>query len=607
MRTCVTAATALLAMAAACTAPATQVIVHVDAEPALRAATRSLELRVIGEGGTDTYDQTRVAGAFSWPATLPVAPSPGRNEGAFDVVATLELEGGNAVRATARTAFVADRRTHVWIMLDERCVGVECAGEARTCIDGACVDGCFEASDGVPLPPRACQLPDGGPRPDTGPGDDSGGPCLDGEACDAGAGTCRAGVCCTGCWSGTECITATSPAACGAGGIACSTCPCGGDLCDAGVCAPAADRVATTVATWYQHGCASSEERAWCWGFDDRGQVGDGIPTGRRPPTYVGAVGAIHLNGPFHTCSSSLGDRWCWGANDSDGLGIAGAPSMQTVPRQAVDDTRSWSDVRTGQSFGCALSTPDQEVWCWGTNSGGQIAQPSTVASSSTPLRVARADATIGRYGSFDVGLSSAIAITSDGALEGWGGNRFGELARDPATGTAVRAPIAIAIPGGDPVRSASIGQYHACAITTEGELYCWGEPGLRLGPRSGGPTWVPERVEHPIAGRTWAAISAGSDHTCAIDDAHQAWCWGVDDWSQLGDLAGGSSAVPVAVDASETDRSGWSVITTGGEGTCGITMRGAIHCWGHNREGVLGLTPLLVPSPTRLCLPAPE
>lgn len=54
------------------------------------------------------------------------------------------------------------------------------------------------------------------------------------------AGTCRAGLCCTGCWDGTRCVGGRSGAACGVGGGACRSCAdgdaCSSDVCTDGVC-----------------------------------------------------------------------------------------------------------------------------------------------------------------------------------------------------------------------------------------------------------------------------------------------------------------------------------------------------------------------------------
>ncbi len=54
------------------------------------------------------------------------------------------------------------------------------------------------------------------------------------------AGTCRLGLCCTGCWDGTRCVGGRGATACGVGGGACRSCEdgvlCSSDVCTAGVC-----------------------------------------------------------------------------------------------------------------------------------------------------------------------------------------------------------------------------------------------------------------------------------------------------------------------------------------------------------------------------------
>jgi hypothetical protein len=72
------------------------------------------------------------------------------------------------------------------------------------------------------------------------------GPCMglaEGAMCTnarSTAGTCRAGVCCTGCWDGMRCVGGRTGTACGVGGAACASCAdgddCSSDVCTAGVC-----------------------------------------------------------------------------------------------------------------------------------------------------------------------------------------------------------------------------------------------------------------------------------------------------------------------------------------------------------------------------------
>jgi alpha-tubulin suppressor-like RCC1 family protein len=93
----------------------------------------------------------------------------------------------------------------------------------------------------------------------------------------------------------------------------------------------------------------------------------------------------------------------------------------------------------------------------------------------------------------------------------------------------------------------------------------------------------------------TFAQISAGADHTCGLDAAGAAWCWGLDTFGQLGGVAGGQcpafgdaqpcATQPIAVAGVPALVS----ISAGSAHTCGLTLSGDIWCWGRGSEGQLG------------------
>ncbi len=100
-----------------------------------------------------------------------------------------------------------------------------------------------------------------------------------------------------------------------------------------------------------------------------------------------------------------------------------------------------------------------------------------------------------------------------------------------------------------------------------------------------------------------WLALDAGEGHTCAVAEDHSLWCWGDNQYGQLGNGGTTDSAVPVAVSGMATDV---MAVATGGGHTCAIKLGGALWCWGRNTYGQLGignttgqLTPAQVPSET--------
>ncbi len=84
----------------------------------------------------------------------------------------------------------------------------------------------------------------------------------------------------------------------------------------------------------------------------------------------------------------------------------------------------------------------------------------------------------------------------------------------------------------------------------------------------------------------TGAKISAWQ-HSCAIK-AGVLWCWGVNNWGQLGNGTTSSSEKPVQVSSVSTG-SQWVAVATGYLHTCAIRDTGEMYCWGVGNSGELG------------------
>ena len=134
-------------------------------------------------------------------------------------------------------------------------------------------------------------------------------------------------------------------------------------------------------------------------------------------------------------------------------------------------------------------------------------------------------------------------------------------------------------------------GGAHACALRASGSIACWGLGQLgQLGNgaiihNSGNP--VPVAVDG-IADAL--AISAGSNHTCALRADASVWCWGgngdgATGYGQLGDGTLDDRPSPVAV-TGITNATG---IAAGGWSSCALLADRSVSCWGYNERGGLG------------------
>ena len=323
------------------------------------------------------------------------------------------------------------------------------------------------------------------------------------------------------------------------------------------------------------HTCMiTADGRAFCWGGNDRGQLGNG-GTSRTPSPSVVAIDVrftMLAVGLSHSCGIARGGvAWCWGANDHGQLGDRTEAQHGTPSRVAGSHT--FTTIAVGASHSCALDDVGA-AWCWGSNAQGQLgAGGGTDVAEPTPI------AWRGRFTAIAAGWSFTCALDVTGRAMCWGDGSAGELGDGGATDR--RAPVWV---GGNRVfTSIAAGSAHACGITPQGDAYCWGK-------NNGGQLGDGTRVDHssPVRVRSnerFVAIAAGAVHTCALTAEGTAWCWGRDNYGQLGDGGATDRAEPVQVAGGHA----FATLRAFGSHTCGATQSGEAFCWGYNLEGQLG------------------
>jgi len=152
--------------------------------------------------------------------------------------------------------------------------------------------------------------------------------------------------------------------------------------------------------------------------------------------------------------------------------------------------------------------------------------------------------------------------------------------------------------PGAPAAGQITAGTYHSCGVLS-GAAYCWGFSGSgQLGYSNANMVGDDETpgsagALNVGAGRSVAAVSAGSFHTCAVLDNGSVRCWGFGGNGRLGygnqitigDDESPSSVGPVDLGAGRTARA----ISAGFANTCAILDDGSVRCWGYANDGRLG------------------
>ncbi|MCL2451782.1 IPT/TIG domain-containing protein [Candidatus Saccharibacteria bacterium] len=308
------------------------------------------------------------------------------------------------------------------------------------------------------------------------------------------------------------------------------------------------------------HTCAIADGKAYCWGRNNRGQLGDGSTNDSLVPIAVDTTGVLGgktvtaiTAGRLYTCAVADGQAYCWGANDSGGLGDDSTD--QSLVPVAVDTTgvlggKTVTDITAGDNNTCAIA--DGKAYCWGNNWSGQLGDGST-DNSLIPVAVDTTGVLGGKTVTAITASSNNTCAIADGKAYCWGDNVYGGLG-DGSTNQRL-FPVAVdttGVLGGKTVTSIDTDYLFTCAVA-DAQAYCWGyNSNGQLGDGSTNQSLIPVAVDTTgvLGGKTVTAIAVGYNHTCAIADG-RTYCWGDNASGELGDDSTDQSLVSVDVDIS--------------------------------------------------------
>jgi alpha-tubulin suppressor-like RCC1 family protein len=336
-----------------------------------------------------------------------------------------------------------------------------------------------------------------------------------------------------------------------------------------------------------------------------------GCTAGHRSSSPPAEITTIHMGGG-HTCAVTTdGTGYCWGTNELGELGVGGAPEVCTVtlyPGRVdsipcataplrVAGRQRWRDIVPGNDHTCGL-TQDGAAYCWGLDGSGSHRMLGGKATkqacnrgvpkydcSPVPVPVRGSH----RFVEISTGGGHACALTAEGQAYCWGDAMRGQL----GNGSTTSADRPVRVVGELRFRTLAAGNGHTCGITREERLYCWGSNlfGELGNGRYGEDTTVPVAVTE---GLRFRSVSTGTENTCAVTVEGALYCWGLNASGQLGtastetcrwgDASYPCATRPLQVSGNRT----WSAVSTRMNVTCGLS-EGRAYCWGENRQGLLG------------------
>jgi hypothetical protein len=293
-------------------------------------------------------------------------------------------------------------------------------------------------------------------------------------------------------------------------------------------------------------------EPVTCWvntpssaplGSDSNGEYARPVLTVTSGP-LVGAA-EVQLTLPAGIVARTDGSWAAWG---DDSLGIFGAePTGDHLRAIEIDAPLAGAiTTRFGDTHGCAIvdGATAGEVWCWGGNDHGQAGDVLHMGAGATVLHATQVPGVSGAT-ELALGEVQTCALIAAGEIACWG--ELETLGNDTPDGCL----LAIAGTAGEPdeygcpvTRVARAGsafrrfaeQAHGpltCAIDLDDDLWCWGRDWNGRSP-------VPVRIELPRP--VTSAVTTWS-HVCAVADG-AVYCWGENDYGQLGRVTTGTSDV---------------------------------------------------------------
>lgn len=324
------------------------------------------------------------------------------------------------------------------------------------------------------------------------------------------------------------------------------------------------------------HVCAlDGEGAAWCWGSNDRGQLGTG-GTGGVAPSPVRVVGGHRFvdlaAGGAHTCGvRGDGRTLCWGAGGSGQLGT-GRREDRSRPVRAAD-AAAFVRVTAGGAHSCAL-TGEGDAWCWGANDRGQLGTGGREPSDS-PRAVPGGISFV----ALDAGVLHTCGISGSGTGYCWGANGSAQL----GLGTLADVRLPAVLSQRRIYASVAAGFRHSCGVTTGAAGVCWG--GNDAGQLGDGSRTLRGNPTEIAGDRAWGAVEAGPGfYSCGLDGDGRAWCWGAPAGADsAGEPPSGSPAPSPAGPEGQRYRE----LAVGVGHACGLTFDGAVRCWGPSaRDG---------------------
>ncbi|KAG7177409.1 E3 ubiquitin-protein ligase HERC4-like [Homarus americanus] len=200
-------------------------------------------------------------------------------------------------------------------------------------------------------------------------------------------------------------------------------------------------------------------------------------------------------------------------------------------------------------------------------------------------------------------GLMHSLILTEEGLVYSCGNNEMGQLGHNKLT----RTPEQIDDLQNYSIIQVAAGDQHSAALTSWGLIYVWGENGFgQLGINSTEPHIHAPKLVKSLARKQTVQIACGCNHTLALTSEGELYSWGQNNLGQLGlGHKDGPQNDPTLIKS--LVGTPMVHITAGGHHSAVLTQAGYLLMWGSNKHGQLGYTPKKDPNFSELPKPVPN
>jgi alpha-tubulin suppressor-like RCC1 family protein len=192
----------------------------------------------------------------------------------------------------------------------------------------------------------------------------------------------------------------------------------------------------------------------------------------------------------------------------------------------------------------------DGTAYCWGAGESGQIGDGSRTARL-TPTKVAGSV----RFSKIAAGRYHTCAISTDGDLYCWGGSSFSNI---PLTPAKVDSNVRLT--------TISSGEGLTCGLDADGVLYCralFGTDGVAPVPSD----------------QRFVAVSITRQTKCALTADGKVYCWGASAFKLSSTTSPTELVTPLR----------FKIISTAVDRLCGVTQENTAYCIGTGSVGQIG------------------